>query len=76
MAFSFCRQLALLALLSMCHAAPALGFKIETHVWIADQLAAEINGSGGHVTIDGRQYALDSRVARAIDKDQIGRAHV
>ncbi len=47
----------------------AQAFKIHTHVWLADQLAYEINESGGRVSINGRQYRLDSRIAGAIEKD-------
>ena len=44
----------------------AYGFKIETHVWLVNQIAEEIEQNNKAVIINGRSYPLDLRIGNAI----------
>ncbi len=44
----------------------AFAFKIQTHVWLADQIVGELVNNQGRLNIDGVNYALREQIANAI----------
>ena len=49
--------------------ANAFGFKIGTHIWVAQQVLNDVVPDG-KITIEGREYVVDSALVAALRKHQ------